>query len=381
MTWPSATDPLLLEAASTQRVDEFAATVRVWKADADRDLDGRRRAALQHNRRKACWHTGPDGMVHVRVDLAPDAGAIVTGALHAISERLWRDEDDRNARPIRPGKRPQRRPTHRRRVRPDGPLRQRRHGRGAEPGRRAGSRRLPLARRQGRRTTGRHRHRPCHRHARPLRDRRPHTHHTGCDAAPGVRRRGHPRSARRPDSRPRHPQAHHHHCPAKRPHRQGRRLRLPRMRQATVVVRRPPRHPLDRLRPRRTLEPDTALLSPPPRRPRRRLDTHPRPPQNPRDEPTRVHRPRRPPHGPRTTCRHGHRNRPAPASPLLASSSLIPWAVDDTAGAATTGWDSARTSVPGAAPRTGPVTGLDTVRGGWHPTTRSAPYFTDRDGS
>ena len=196
-----------------------------------------------------------------------------------------------------------------------------------------------------------------------------------------MRRRGHPRSARRPDSRPRHPQAHHHHRPAKRPHRQGRRLRIPRIRQATVVVRRPPRHPLDRPRPRRIMEPATALLSPPPRRPRRRLDTHPRPPQNPRDEPTRVHRPRRPPHGPRTTCRHGHRNRPAPASPLLASSSLIPWAVDDTAGAATTGWDSARTSVPGAAPRTGPVTGLDTVRGGWHPTTRSAPYFTDRDGS
>ena len=92
MTWPSATDPLLLEAASTQRVDEFAATVRVWKADADRDLDGRRRAAHQHTWRKACWHTGPDGMVHVRADLAPDAGAIVTGALHTISERLWRDE-------------------------------------------------------------------------------------------------------------------------------------------------------------------------------------------------------------------------------------------------------------------------------------------------
>mgnify|MGYP003728377835 CR=1 FL=1 len=104
MTWPSATDPLLLEAASTQRVDEFAATVRVWKADADRDLDGRRRAALQHTWRKACWHTGPDGMVHVRVDLAPDAGAIVTGALHTISERLWRDEDDRRPHPSDPAR-------------------------------------------------------------------------------------------------------------------------------------------------------------------------------------------------------------------------------------------------------------------------------------
>jgi hypothetical protein len=43
-------------------------------------------------------------MVHVRADLAPDAGAIVTGALHAISEHLWRDEGDRRPHPFDPAK-------------------------------------------------------------------------------------------------------------------------------------------------------------------------------------------------------------------------------------------------------------------------------------
>jgi len=83
---------LSLEEAATQCVDEFSATVRVWKADADGDLDGSRLVAHQHDNRRACWYTGPDGMVHIRADLAPDAGAIVAGALHAISERLWRDK-------------------------------------------------------------------------------------------------------------------------------------------------------------------------------------------------------------------------------------------------------------------------------------------------
>ena len=85
-------DPLSLEAAATQCVDDFRHTVDVFVRSCDGDLDGSRLAAHQHTRRKACWYTGPDGMVHVRADLAPDAGAIVAGALHAISERLWRDE-------------------------------------------------------------------------------------------------------------------------------------------------------------------------------------------------------------------------------------------------------------------------------------------------
>ena len=93
-----------LEAAATQCIDDFRHTVDVFVRSCDGDLDGSRLAAHQHTRRKACWYTGPDGMVHVRADLAPDAGAIVTGALHAISERLWRDEDDRRPHPSDPAK-------------------------------------------------------------------------------------------------------------------------------------------------------------------------------------------------------------------------------------------------------------------------------------
>ena len=34
-------------------------------------------------------------MVHIDADLAPDVGSILTGAIHAWSEHLWRIEDSR----------------------------------------------------------------------------------------------------------------------------------------------------------------------------------------------------------------------------------------------------------------------------------------------
>jgi hypothetical protein len=42
-------------------------------------------------------------MVHLHARLAPDAGSLLTGALHALSEHLWRTQDDRSAEPGRSG--------------------------------------------------------------------------------------------------------------------------------------------------------------------------------------------------------------------------------------------------------------------------------------
>jgi|TARA_B110001454_G_scaffold51727_1_gene50616 hypothetical protein len=39
-------------------------------------------------------------MVHVEADLDPDADSIVTTALHAMAEHLWRTEDDRAGGPV-----------------------------------------------------------------------------------------------------------------------------------------------------------------------------------------------------------------------------------------------------------------------------------------
>jgi len=87
----------LLEAACDQSVDEFRATVGEWEQRENGDGDGRRLAARQHRRRRATWFTRDDGMVRIEADLAPDSGAMVTGALQALSEHLWRTEDGRTA--------------------------------------------------------------------------------------------------------------------------------------------------------------------------------------------------------------------------------------------------------------------------------------------
>ena len=92
-------DPTLLAAARTQGVDEFATTVKTWTRAHDGDLDGRRLAARQYRDRRASWTVKHDGMIHIHADLPPDSGSIVTGALHALSEHLWRTEDGRAAGP------------------------------------------------------------------------------------------------------------------------------------------------------------------------------------------------------------------------------------------------------------------------------------------
>ncbi len=91
----AAADPSLLAAARSQTVDEFAATVAEWDRHANGDADGRLLAARQHRRRRAGWWTGPDGMIRIDAELAPDAGSVVTGALQSISEELWRTHDGR----------------------------------------------------------------------------------------------------------------------------------------------------------------------------------------------------------------------------------------------------------------------------------------------
>ncbi len=97
-------DPAVLASAMASGVDGFRAEVRGWKAHVDRDVEGRRLAASQQARRSAGWHTAPDGMVHLRAELAPDAGAVVVGALRSTSERLWRREDDREVDPSDPAR-------------------------------------------------------------------------------------------------------------------------------------------------------------------------------------------------------------------------------------------------------------------------------------
>ena len=92
-------DPALLDAARTQTVDEFATTVSTWTRSLDGDLDGRRLAARQHRERRAGWTVRSDGMVHIDADLPPDTGSMVTGALHALAEHLWRTEDGRPGGP------------------------------------------------------------------------------------------------------------------------------------------------------------------------------------------------------------------------------------------------------------------------------------------
>ena len=96
-------DPTLLAAARNQTVDEFTTTISTWRQELDGDLDGRWLAARQHRDRQAGWSIRADGMVHLHARLAPDAGSLLTGALHALSEHLWRTQDDRSAEPGRSG--------------------------------------------------------------------------------------------------------------------------------------------------------------------------------------------------------------------------------------------------------------------------------------
>ncbi len=95
----AAHDGSLLDAACSQSVDEFKATVAQWELVENGDADGRRLAARQHRNRTAHWFTRDDGMIRLQADFAPDAGAMVTGAVHAFAELLWRTEDGRAAHP------------------------------------------------------------------------------------------------------------------------------------------------------------------------------------------------------------------------------------------------------------------------------------------
>ncbi len=91
----AALDATLVAAACEQSVDEFRATVSEWERVENGDLDGARLAARQHRNRTLSWTTGRDGMLSLRGELAPEAGAIVTGALRSVADRLWRTEDGR----------------------------------------------------------------------------------------------------------------------------------------------------------------------------------------------------------------------------------------------------------------------------------------------
>ena len=96
----AALDDSLLEAAGRQSVDEFRATIAEWERIENGDTDGRQQAARQHRNRTFSWSIRHDGMVSLRGELAPDTGAMVTGALQALSEHLWRTEDERAPGPI-----------------------------------------------------------------------------------------------------------------------------------------------------------------------------------------------------------------------------------------------------------------------------------------
>ena len=88
-------DPRLVDAAREQPVDVFRETLAAWQRDHDDDVDGAGLARRQHQRRRCAWSTTVDGMVRIDAELAPDAGAIVTGAIGRIAEKLWRDRDGR----------------------------------------------------------------------------------------------------------------------------------------------------------------------------------------------------------------------------------------------------------------------------------------------
>ena len=95
-------DPAVLAAAVSEGVDGFKAGMRGWQAHQDGDLDGSRLAARQRVRRRLSWATTGEGMVRFSGELTPEVGAVVTGAIQAESERLWRHEDDRAPDPADP---------------------------------------------------------------------------------------------------------------------------------------------------------------------------------------------------------------------------------------------------------------------------------------
>ena len=99
----AAVDSSLIEAACHQSADEFKATVAEWERIENGDADGRHLAAHQHRKRTANWFTRDDGMIRLQADFAPDVGGMVTGAIQALSEHLWRTEDDRATGPLTGG--------------------------------------------------------------------------------------------------------------------------------------------------------------------------------------------------------------------------------------------------------------------------------------
>jgi hypothetical protein len=95
-------DPAVLAAAVSDGVDGFKAGMRGCRARYNDDIDGSRLAARQHVRRRLAWSTTSDGMVRLSGELPPEVGAVVTGAIQAESERLWRQQDDRAPDPTDP---------------------------------------------------------------------------------------------------------------------------------------------------------------------------------------------------------------------------------------------------------------------------------------
>ena len=97
-------DVRLVDAAKEQDVDRFRDTLAAWQRAHDGDIDGAGLAKRQHDRRRCAWSTTVDGMVRIDAELAPDAGAVVTGMIGRIAERLWRTRDGRATEPVGDGR-------------------------------------------------------------------------------------------------------------------------------------------------------------------------------------------------------------------------------------------------------------------------------------
>ena len=90
----AGSDPGLMQAARSECVDGFRRCVNDFVAARDGDVAGVDKARRQHQRRRAAVFTTGDDMVRVDALLAPDTGAVVTGAIDAISDELWRNNPD-----------------------------------------------------------------------------------------------------------------------------------------------------------------------------------------------------------------------------------------------------------------------------------------------
>ncbi|MBL6925594.1 MAG: DUF222 domain-containing protein, partial [Acidimicrobiia bacterium] len=90
-------DRWLIQGAKSQPVDVFRRVVDDFVRRQDRDFDGVGEALVQHGRRRASIWAGSDGMVRFEALFAPDAGAVVKGAVEAIADDMWRSDDARGS--------------------------------------------------------------------------------------------------------------------------------------------------------------------------------------------------------------------------------------------------------------------------------------------